>query len=81
MLVTATAAQRVIDEIDKEIVQPLHDLIGLPLETVMVEKNKEYGVIIFKLNLFKLSVRKDFLKFVRYFHKYSLTEIHLSTQL
>ncbi|HCW5618822.1 TPA: RecQ family ATP-dependent DNA helicase [Acinetobacter baumannii] len=40
MLVTATAAQRVIDEIDKEIVQPLHDLIGLPLETVMVEKKQ-----------------------------------------
>lgn len=38
MLVTATAAQRVIKEIDKEIVQPLNDLIGLPLETVMVEK-------------------------------------------
>lgn len=40
MLVTATAAQRVIAGIDKEIVQPLNDLIGLPLETVMVEKTQ-----------------------------------------
>ena len=37
MLVTATASQRAIQEIEREVVKPLQHLLQVPLETVMVE--------------------------------------------
>lgn len=40
MLVTATAAPRVIQEIDNEIIKPLQHLLNIPLETVMLEEKQ-----------------------------------------
>lgn len=37
MLVTATASQRVLQEIEREVVTPLQSLLQAPLETVMME--------------------------------------------
>lgn len=40
MLVTATASQRVIADIEREVVTPLADVLQAPIETVMVEKKQ-----------------------------------------
>lgn len=37
MLVTATASQRALQEIEKEVVTPLHHLLQVPMQTVMME--------------------------------------------
>ena len=37
MLVTATASQRALQEIEKEVVKPLHSLLQVPMQTVMME--------------------------------------------
>ncbi|MFI8145609.1 RecQ family ATP-dependent DNA helicase [Acinetobacter sp. ABJ_C5_2] len=37
MLVTATASQRVLQEIEKEVIKPLQTLLQVPMQTVMME--------------------------------------------
>lgn len=53
LLVTATAAQRVIQEIDQEIVQPLQSLLKAPIETVMLEK---------KQNVWRENIQTEFIE-------------------
>lgn len=40
MLVTATASQRALQEIEKEVVKPLQSLLQVPIETVMMESTQ-----------------------------------------